>query len=180
MAKDHQQNGEPPRANRGRFAPGNPGGPGRPCRPVEWQYLRALNEAVSLTAWKAVVKAAVAQARKGDSKAREWLALYLIGSSPPRLVDIAADEIAGMGVGIEILRALLKFIAEKRYRDEFRSADILEATRILQESLSRIGIDDEEENSNETDDDGDGDDAGRTEAGTIEQAQENLTPDDLG
>src|SRR5262245_57364772 len=72
----------------GRFVEGNPGGPGRPRRPIEREYLRALNEAVSLEEWAEVVRAAVAQAKKGDSKARDWLTQYLIGSNPPRLSDL--------------------------------------------------------------------------------------------
>src|SRR5947208_112287 len=96
--------------HRGRFAAGNPGGPGRPRRPVEREYLRALNEAVTLDDWQEVVRGALAQAKEGDAKAREWLARYLIGDKPPRLIDLAADDVAGAGIGTELLKALVRYV----------------------------------------------------------------------
>lgn len=63
----------------GKFAPGHAGGPGRPKRAVEQDYLLALTDGVSLAAWAKIVARAVADATKGDAKAREWLARYLIG-----------------------------------------------------------------------------------------------------
>jgi hypothetical protein len=67
------------RNRNGTFAPGNPGGPGRPPRATEAQYLEALSEAVSLDDWHAIIRAAVARAKKGDFKAREWLTRLLVG-----------------------------------------------------------------------------------------------------
>jgi hypothetical protein len=121
--------------HRGRFTVGNPGGPGRPRRPVEREYLRALNEAVSLDDWKEVVCAAVAQAKEGDSKARDWLARYLIGEQPPRLIDLAADDVAGAGIGTALLDALVKYVMESRHRSMCYGDDLREATRLLQGSL---------------------------------------------
>jgi hypothetical protein len=43
--------------------------------------LATLGEAVSLTDWREVVTRAVSDAKSGDSKAREWLAKYLIGEA---------------------------------------------------------------------------------------------------
>ena len=68
--------------NPGQFRPGNPGGPGRPRRQTEREYLQALTECVGLAEWKAVVRRALEDARKGDHRAREWLGKYLMGSDP--------------------------------------------------------------------------------------------------
>lgn len=83
------------RDNNGRFAPGNPGGPGRPRRTVERDYLAALGEAVSPRDWQEVVARALADAKAGDGKARDWLTRYLIGDAPPRLIDLVASDLRG-------------------------------------------------------------------------------------
>jgi hypothetical protein len=72
----------------GTFAPGNPGGPGRPRRCVEREYLAALVEAVSLEDWRAIVQKAVASAKAGNARAREWLSKYLVGDDPLALVEL--------------------------------------------------------------------------------------------
>jgi len=84
------------RNGNGTFALGNPGGPGRPPRPTERSYLVALAAAVPLEVWGQIVDRAVADALAGDAKAREWLAKYLLGSDPMKLLDLAADEEAGI------------------------------------------------------------------------------------
>lgn len=83
------------RDERGRFAAGNPGGPGRRRLTVEREYLAVLGAAVSLEDWREVVARAVADAKNGDNKARNWLAKYLIGSNPRTLLAIAAVESLG-------------------------------------------------------------------------------------
>ncbi len=80
----------------GRFAKGHAGGPGRPRRPVETEYLAKLNAAVTLDTWRQIVDRAVTDATNGDAKARDWLAKYLIGEEPTSLVQLAADERAGV------------------------------------------------------------------------------------
>ena len=89
---------------RGRFAQGNEGGPGRPRRTVEREYLAALSESVSLDDWREVCKRAVADARKGDGKARDWLTGYLLGDAPApmRLIDLAVRDVLGVDVEAEI------------------------------------------------------------------------------
>jgi hypothetical protein len=60
---------------------------------------------VSLDRWREIVERAVAEASKGDAKAREWLASYLVGKPngdglaqlaeaerPPDAFDIALAE----------------------------------------------------------------------------------------
>jgi hypothetical protein len=123
---------------RKRVTTGNLGSPGRPRRPIEREYLRALNEAVSLEDWQGVVRAAVAQAKEGDGKAREWLARYLIGDDPPRLIDLFVDDVvvAG-GIGTELLKALIEHVRESRHRSMFGAEDLREATRLLEDSLAR-------------------------------------------
>lgn len=83
------------RNNNGQFAPGNPGGPGRPRRNIEQEYLAVLSDTVSLNDWKEVVLRALADARAGDAKARDWLTQYLIGEQPPKLIDVAEQESRG-------------------------------------------------------------------------------------
>jgi hypothetical protein len=73
----------------GTFATGNPGGPGRPRRPIESTYLRALADSINLEDWRVIVARAVQDAKAGDAKAREWIARYVLGAEPMRLVDLA-------------------------------------------------------------------------------------------
>ena len=69
----------------GTFAAGHKGGPGRPRRETEREYLDCLVGAVSLSAWRKVIAKAVADAKAGDTKAREWLGRYLLPA--PRTDD---------------------------------------------------------------------------------------------
>lgn len=89
----------------GRFAPGNPGGPGRPRRAVEREFLAIISEACPPAAWREVVERAVADAKAGDAKARDWLTRYLIGEHPPTLLELAAKEHRGLAADAEIADA---------------------------------------------------------------------------
>ena len=81
------------RETNGRFSPGNSGGPGRPPRQTEAEYLRATAAACSLEDWEQIVTRAVADAKTGNAKAREFLARYVL-SAAPILSDLAAwDEV---------------------------------------------------------------------------------------
>jgi hypothetical protein len=86
--KDH-------RDDNGRFTTGNSGGPGRPRRAVEQDYLAALADTVPLERWRKIIDRAVADAEKGDAKARRWLAEYLLGRIREPLTSLAAVELAG-------------------------------------------------------------------------------------
>lgn len=76
------------RDKHGRFTKGNAGGPGRPPRRTEEEYLVTLCEAVSLADWRKIVAKAVADAKEGDGKARDWLGRYLIGDPQPEESDV--------------------------------------------------------------------------------------------
>ena len=80
------------RSEKGRFTTGNAGGPGRPRRAIEADYLKAFSDAVPLDAWRTIVSRAVAQAQSGNARARDWVARYVLGSEPPTLLSIAANE----------------------------------------------------------------------------------------
>jgi hypothetical protein len=80
-------NGDFP-ANNGQYKPGRPGGPGRPRREVERAYLDATISACSLADWAAVVRKAVADAKRGDARARRWLSDILVGRDPVALRDV--------------------------------------------------------------------------------------------
>ena len=76
----------------GRFVKGHPGNPeakGRPKRKTEDKYLLALQKCVKLGDWKAIGKRAVAQAKTGDYRARQWLSDYLLGK-PQQFVDVTS------------------------------------------------------------------------------------------
>jgi hypothetical protein len=77
------------RSSNGRFALGNKGGPGRPPRATERHYLAVLADVVPLETWRAICLRAVADAKKGDAKARDWIAKYLLGA-PGDLWSLAA------------------------------------------------------------------------------------------
>ncbi len=83
----------------GRFAKGNSGGPGRPRRETERAYLTALAAVCTPAEWGEIVGRAVADAKEGDPKAREWLAVYLLGrpeQTAPTLHQLAVDEEAAV------------------------------------------------------------------------------------
>ena len=82
------------RDERGRFIKGEyRGGPGRPKRSMEYAYLKATVEAVSVADWRKVVIKALKQAILGDDKARTWLSNYLLGK-PPQIIELRADDAA--------------------------------------------------------------------------------------
>jgi hypothetical protein len=54
--------------------------------------MATLGDAVTLDDWREVVARAVSDAKAGDQGARNWLAKYLIGTDPPTLLRIAAEE----------------------------------------------------------------------------------------
>lgn len=78
------------RNDKGRFVQGNKVSPGRKPRRTEDQYLRATINSVTLADWKDIVDKAVAQAKRGDSRARQWLSDYLLGK-PQQKVDVTSD-----------------------------------------------------------------------------------------
>src|SRR4030042_1960910 len=91
------------RDSRGRFAEGNHGGPGRPKRVTERHYLDVMQVACSPEDWREVVEKAIADAKNGDAKAREWLAGYLVGKPEglaPTLKRMAIEDAAGIEDGI--------------------------------------------------------------------------------
>jgi hypothetical protein len=79
---------------------------------IELDYLLALSEAVPLDDWRAIVKTAADEARKGDRYAREWLTRYLVGANPTSLTGVAAEEAFGMSV-----EDLLAWQGRKRDQD---------------------------------------------------------------
>ena len=81
------------RDEKGRFLPGQqmPAGPGRPSRQTEQDYLAVTIAEVSLDDWRAVVRQALKDAKKGNGYARQWLSEYLIGK-PPQILDIRAAD----------------------------------------------------------------------------------------
>ena len=100
-------------------AVGSLGGPGRRRRAIERDYLATLGEAVTLDDWRDVVRAAVEAAKAGDARARDWLARYLIGEGPAKLIDLAADE----AEGIDADRDIAGHMADRRRFREL--ADLL-------------------------------------------------------
>jgi hypothetical protein len=70
-----------------KFQQGNPGGPGRPRKAIEDKYLKSFYSIVKLSDWKDIVDKAREQAKRGDPKARQWLAEYMIGK-PLQPIDM--------------------------------------------------------------------------------------------
>ena len=90
----------------GRFVHGNQGGPGRPPRPTETAYLSALMDACPPATWRQVCNRAVQDAQNGDSRARDWLARYLVGEpaqSAPSLVVALTQAITGTDPVVEAI-----------------------------------------------------------------------------
>jgi hypothetical protein len=103
------KNGQPPEV---------PDSPPRPRRAFESEYLAALADLVPLNTWRKICRKAIEDAKYGDPKARDWLARYLIGPDPLRLLHLAADEESAYGVVDEIER-------ERKSRERMRLLDRL-------------------------------------------------------
>lgn len=79
------------RSTKGRFLPGNSGGPGRPkkiTRVPEADYIKATIDTVTVERWRVIVQTAVTQAEAGDSKARDFLAKFLLGQDPATVTEL--------------------------------------------------------------------------------------------
>ena len=88
------------RDKNGKFVKGYEGGPGRPKRSTERAYLDIIASVCTPEVWREVVNKALEDAKKGDAKAREWLAAYVVGkpeNTAPTLKEMAIDEAAGLG-----------------------------------------------------------------------------------
>jgi hypothetical protein len=77
---------EAARRSNGQFKKGVSGNPkGRPKKEREERYYEITMSACTFADWKAIVKRAVMDAKRGDATARKWLSDYLIGSPQQRL-----------------------------------------------------------------------------------------------
>ena len=106
----------------GRFKKGNAFGVGnrggRPTRAMELKFLTTLVNTVAPEDWVAIIMKAVAQAKTGDYRARQWLSNYLIGT-PIQRVQIEADVTARQGFGIgEQAAGILAILNNARRRVE--------------------------------------------------------------
>jgi hypothetical protein len=82
------------RDKKGRFVKGVSGNPrGRLPKSREQRYLDILVATVTEQDWQQIITRAIADAKKGDTAARKWLADYIIG--PP----VERKEISGAGAG---------------------------------------------------------------------------------
>lgn len=67
-------------------------------RQTEQEYMRAMLGACNLDEWREIVEKAVADAKAGDAKAREWLAAYVVGRptrEAPSALALLVDELVG-------------------------------------------------------------------------------------
>lgn len=84
----------------GTFAKGNKGGPGRPKRSREERYLARLSKRCTLKQWEKIVDTAIARAKAGDARARQWLSDYLLGKPAQEVkVEAVTDLIVNLGWG---------------------------------------------------------------------------------
>lgn len=79
------------RDERGRFVKGNKASPGRPPRQMETDYLEVTASRVTVARWGEIVDKALADAAKGDSRARSWLSEYLM-RRPPQYDELTGRE----------------------------------------------------------------------------------------
>ena len=88
------------RDENGRFAKGNGGGPGRPKKAREEKYLDILLSIITPDEWAKVCSVALSRAKAGDSRAREWLANYIVGK-PVEKREISSPEGEGLRILVE-------------------------------------------------------------------------------
>ena len=110
------------------FGVGNRGG--RPKREVELRFLSTLVGTVSPDDWKEIILVAVAQAKKGEWRARAWLGNYLVGTPVQRVqveADITARQEFSVGEQAAAIMTLLRNaearITAQRERDAARIVD---------------------------------------------------------
>lgn len=108
------------RNKRGQFAKGCKGGPGRPRREVEEDYLAAISEEISKADWRAIIRKAAMQAKKGDAKARIWLSDYLVGKAT---AYVQADVSTGYGEAafMELL-VLMDPLIDDQHREAYEES----------------------------------------------------------
>jgi hypothetical protein len=93
------------RDDSGRFVKGQTGNPsGRPKRRTEEQYLDATIARVTIKDWREIVDKAVMQAKKGDSKARQWLSDYILGP-PVQKTQVSGPDDGPIPVAVVNYRA---------------------------------------------------------------------------
>lgn len=96
----------------GRFTKGVSGNPkGRPRKEREERFMDIAVSAVTTEDWKAIVKKAVMQARRGDCTARKWLGDYLMGTPVQR------TEVTGADGGAQKFEAQVTFYLPDNGRD---------------------------------------------------------------
>lgn len=68
---------------------GNPGG-----RPINrGKYLQKLDDTLGEEAWVAIVARAIELAKRGDSRARQWLSDYILGK-PTQGIDLFGETVS--------------------------------------------------------------------------------------
>jgi hypothetical protein len=78
------------RDDKGRFVKGVSGNPGgKPLN--QTKYLKKLDTTMTLKEWRDIVVKAIEQAKRGDSRARQWLSDYLLGK-PTQRQEITGAE----------------------------------------------------------------------------------------
>ena len=78
------------RDDKGRFVKGVSGNPGG--KPLDQtKYLKKLDTTMTLKEWRDIVVKAIEQAKRGDSRARQWLSDYLLGK-PTQRQEITGAE----------------------------------------------------------------------------------------
>lgn len=92
------------RGKAGRFIPGTAPGPGRPPRQTEAGYMQAMMQACTLDTWRVICERAVNDAKKGDPKARDWLAKYLVGDpghQAPAPMQVIIQQLTGQDAALD-------------------------------------------------------------------------------
>jgi hypothetical protein len=113
------------RDSKGRFVKGNDVGKtgGRPKRVTERRYLEVMMNTVTEQHWEAITRRAIIDAAQGDSYARTWLSLYLIGK-PAQTLNLNFQDMA-------LLSELLKAVESKG----------MDASTLFAHMLNEIAVD---------------------------------------
>jgi hypothetical protein len=128
------RNGTPPPPDRlpnGRFVKGCKGGPGRKPVMVERTYLAKMIHVVTADDWEAITERAVADAKRGDATAREWLSKYLLGQ-PQKAAPANAEALAATfdnSGADEVTEAMLRDTCERFRFKAGRDQALVDALR---------------------------------------------------
>ena len=101
----------------GKFVKGSSLSTGRLPRKIEDEYIDTISAALTIPSWKKIVKRTIADAQKGDARARELLFKYVLGTQPLVTLNQYNEEPVHLSINWEGAQTILSNL-ENREKEE--------------------------------------------------------------